>query len=333
MLKQTATKNEFILEVFLIIITVALSVLLYTTVGYKMIVLNLFYLPVILAGFFLGQYRAGVLALLCVIAASIVSVSDIYGFAALNSPIITALAITVWAAVLGLTALLVGTLSDERSSKMVELHEAHVGVIEVLARYLQSANPRLKARSHRVAELCQRVAVQMRLSPKEVDDIRVAALLHDMENLEITARVIRKAMGDLENEQQKTNLDQHTFHGTELAHSLGTVLSGAFPLLLNQTDGIQTGLHDSRDGSRSSEMPFGARIIRTVRAYDALIDGELTRLFSSPEEAIEELRSDTQAEHHPAVLHALERVVAQDAAQRARVAEKTSDTVTVSIAE
>ena len=39
-----------------------------------------------------------------------------------------------------------------------ELHEAYVGVVSVLATYLQSANPNAKARSTRVAELSQAVA-------------------------------------------------------------------------------------------------------------------------------------------------------------------------------
>ena len=42
-----------------------------------------------------------------------------------------------------MTALLVGSLSDERKAKVRELHEAYVGVVEVLSKYLQSANPRI----------------------------------------------------------------------------------------------------------------------------------------------------------------------------------------------
>ena len=109
-----------------------------------------------------------------------------------------------------------------------------------------------------VDRLSEQVARRMRLSEKEVNDIRVAALLMDMENLEITARVIKKAVGELEDYDGA----QHTFHGTELVQSLGCVLTGAFPLLLTQ----------SESGELSTDkMPFGARIIRTVRAFDHLI--------------------------------------------------------------
>ena len=147
----------------------------------------------------------------------------------------------------------------------------------------------------------------MKLSPREVDDIRVAALLHDIENIEVTARVIRKAMGDLTDEQKGTG--QHTFHGTELVHSLGPVLLGAFPLVLNQAEPDQ---QHSTPGDRLTEnVPLGARIIHTVRAYDALKNGKWGLPGASQADVIRDLRRDAEANHHPTVLRVLERIVSQ----------------------
>jgi hypothetical protein len=297
-------QSQRTLEIFLIVIVIALTALLHRTVGYKLIVLNLFYLPVVLAAFFLGRYRAGILALFSMMAASVVSVADLAGFSSYTSPVIIALSVTVWGAVLGLTALLVGTLSDDRSAKMLELHEAYVGVVEVLARYLQSANPKLKDRSVRVARLGEAVARYMRLAEKEIDDIRVAALLQDMEHIEITARVVRKAMDDLGEEE--AHKAQHTFHGTDLVQSLGTVLTGAFPLVLN-TNAPE--FNETEKQSRLADIPMGGRIIQSVRAFDTLVNCSSRETGMRPQDAIQELRRDTEANHHPAVLHALEMVI------------------------
>jgi response regulator RpfG family c-di-GMP phosphodiesterase len=207
------------------------------------------------------------------------------------------LSVTLWGSVLGLTALLVGTLCDDRDARRVEAHEAQVGVVEVLSRYLQSANPALETRAKRVASLSEQVAKKMRLSAKEIDDIRVAALLMDMENIEITARVIRKAVGALEDE----TLKQRTFHGTELVQSLGTVLTGAFPLLLNTTE--------EAAAAEGHSIPFGARIIRTVRAYETMESDPWQHGDRSPESFIDELQTGIECDHHPAVLHALRLVV------------------------
>ena len=304
-----------ILEFFLILTVIGLTTLLHIIPGYKMIVLNLFYLPVVLAAFFLGRYRAGVLALLCIISASVVTVLELSEFAAMTSPVVVGLSVTIWASVLGMISLLVGTLSDERTNRLVELNEAYVGVIDVLSRYLQSADQKLRARSLRVAELSKRIAAAMKLAPKQIDDIRVAALLHDIENLEITAKVIQKAVGQLDHADGSDQ--EHTFHGTELAHSLGTVLTGAFPLLLKQDDSVHGLIPTSTHGPQKTETPLGARIIRTVRAYDVLVAGngeshpEVGGV--SPEDAISLLRRDTEVGYDAAVLDALEVVVLQDA--------------------
>ena len=304
---KTTEKDEHLLEISLIIVSLGLTSLMWSMTGYKLVVLNLFYLPVVLAGFFLGRYRAGVLASFSVLAASIVTALNLNDFAAFSSPLVVALAVTLWAAVLGLVALLVGTLSDERNRTLKDLHEAHVGVVEVLARYLQSAHPKLKDRSKRVAQLSEAVARELKMPTRDCDDIRVAALLFDMGNIEITARVIRKAVGGLETAQDP---EQHSFHGAELAHSLGSVLSGAFPLLMSQGEAEPLGQHPI-----PAAIPLGAHIIRAVRTYDSYIyetkwgpgDG------SAMEDAILELRRDIDASIPEHVIDALERVVTQEA--------------------
>jgi hypothetical protein len=298
-MKSHDFRSERTLEIFLVLITAGMAAVLHHTDTLKIVVLNMFFLPVVLAGFFLGRYRAGVLALLCVVTSTIVVAQDLESFSASASPLVIGLAVVLWGAVLGLTSILVGTLSDDRAAKALEAHEAHVGVVEVLARYLQAANPNLESRAKRLASLCEEVGRRMRLSEKELDDIRVAALLMDIENIEITARVIKKAVGELEDQE---NVEQCTFHGSELVQSLGPVLSGAFPLLLNQTRGAAESLQ--------AEIPFGARIIRTVRAYQELADDPWETGESDLRALVDQLRHDDEAGHHPAVLHALEDAVA-----------------------
>ena len=181
---QMSAKDKRVLEIALILVCVGLTCLLYTMQGHKMVILHLFFLPVVLGAFFLGRYSAGILAVFCVIAASLVTATTLPEFFAPNSFMVIALATAVWGAVLALVAILVGTLSDDRLQKAEELHEAYVGVVEVLSQYLQSAQPRLKARSIRVAEISHQVAEAMKFSPRQIDDIRVAALLYDMGNIE-----------------------------------------------------------------------------------------------------------------------------------------------------
>jgi hypothetical protein len=293
------------LEVILVLICLALCCLLHRVGAGSMIVLNLFFLPVVLAAFFLGRYRAGVLALLCVMCVAVVMALDLRAIVASTSPLAVGLSLTLWGAVMGLNAILVGTLSDERMEKIEELHDAYLGVVEVLVQYLNSSDPKVQDRAVKVSEISQEVAVRMRLSDKEVDDIRIAALLHDIENIEVTAKVIRKAVDDLTYTNPRNQVE-HTFRGADLVQSLGTVLTGALPLLLSHDDGIAV---DEADDSLpdSDHCPFGARIVRTVRRYVTLRyqDPRIT----NPRDALDALKNDTEADHHPAVVHALEQVV------------------------
>ncbi len=306
-MSRQVTKELRILEICLIVVAVGLTCLLYHFNGYKMVVLNLFYLPIVLAAFYLGRYRAGILALFCVIAASIVVVMNLDAPVIHSLPVVVALSIAVWGAVLGMTALLVGHLSDERQRKTKELQEAYVGVVEVMSQYLQSAHPKLKARAVRVAELSQKVAQEMKLSVKQIEDIRVAALLYDMKDVEITARVIRRAMGSLEGET--TELTQHTFQGKDLVLSLGSVLSGAMPLLLSRGDAMASvGLADGLE--MTNDVPLGAQVIEAVRAYDSLTEGEFGQPVNTPQQSLREMLRGGRDSYNPNVLRALERAVA-----------------------
>jgi hypothetical protein len=301
---RKATKDRSILEIFLIIVTLGTAVLFAQTGVYKVVVLNLFYLPIILSGYFLGRTSAGVLALLCVLTVTIATTLASSGFGAFDTPLTIGLMLTIWGAVLGLSAILVGTLCDQRAATVRELHRAYVGVVEVLSKYLQGGNPRVKTRSVRVAELSQMVAEQLHLLDKQVDDIRVAALLHDLGNVEVTTQVLSKAFDTLESDPPK-----HTFLGTELVHSLASVLDGALPLLAGQDEAVHDYLTHG-DRVQDHPTPIGARIIRTVRAYDDLMMGAIGGLRETPGSAVQRLRCDAGAAYDPNVLDALEHALA-----------------------
>ncbi len=303
-MSRKKSDEHLILEIILILICLALCGLLYRVGPYRTVVLNLFYLPVVLSAFYLGRYRSGILAMLCVICAAVITALDLSTLASFSSPLTIGLALTIWGAVMGMNSLLVGTLSDERMGKIKELHDAYVGVVEVLARYLSSSDPKIDDRTAEVAQVSQEVAAQMRLSDKEIDDIRVAALLQDIENIEVTARVIRKAVGDLAQRGRKKQFE-HTFHGSELVQSLGSVLTGALPLLCNRGEDPDLDEADA-GGHAPAEHGFGAQIIRSVRAYVTLLHQDAS---TDPREALHALENGFEGDHHPAVIHALQQVV------------------------
>ena len=305
---QISKRDRFVLEIMLVLISVGLACLLYVMQGYKGAILHLFFLPVILGSFFLGRYEGGVLALFCVVSASAVSVLNLSDFSVTISPLIAGLGIVVWAAVLALAAILMGTLADDRAKKIGELHEAYVGVVEVLSQYLQSANPSLKARSIRVAQVSQQVAITMKLTPRQIHDIRVAALLYDMGHIEVTTKVIRRAVGAFEENMSENR--NHTFQGMDLMLSLGSVLSGAVPLLLNQGQDV-LGSDPGGPAEAAFDTPVGAKIIRAVRAYFAMLPDGPGETPAATDRLFQRLREDQVAAHDPHVLDVLRQVLSR----------------------
>src|SRR5262245_5369874 len=147
-------RMRVLLEVMLMMIVIATATLFARMGAYRMLALNLFFLPVILSGYFLGRFSAGILALLSSLSVVIMTVlSSGPFFGAHDSPITVGLALTLWSAVLGLAAILIGSLCDERAATVSELQRAYVGIAEVLARYLHGSDPRSDTPVGRVAKL------------------------------------------------------------------------------------------------------------------------------------------------------------------------------------
>lgn len=286
-MEHLTSKEKRIFEAMLIVLILGMTTVFLIMHEHGLIILNLFFLPVVLCGYFLGRGSAGVLALLSVLTVTIAASLFTPRFGGYSTPVMVGLSLALWAAALGLTALLMGTLCDERTRTVNELHKAYVGVVEVLFKYLQSSDPRTKAQSIRIAEMSQDVARELRLPRKQIDDIRVAALLRDLESVEITTQLVSRAMTTLERDAARAH--SHTFQGTDLVHSLGSVLDGALPLIVSQNDELRDCL-ELQTGANCGGVMVGAQIIAAVRAFDALVGGDTHRTPLDPAAAIKVLR-------------------------------------------
>ncbi len=311
MSRTEPVRSRVTLEVMLVIVVVGMAALFIRMGEHRLLALNLFYLPVIVSGFFLGRFSAGVLALFSAIAVTIASLLFPNSLATYTNPLHVAIVLTLWSAVLGLSAIMIGTLCDERAATVSELKRAYVGIAEVLSRYLHGNDPRNESRVQRVARLCHMIAEALRLPPKEVDDIRVAALLYDLGEVEITTTLITRAVDSLEEDNPHA---RRTFTGGDLVHSLGEVLHGAVPLLVNQDEGVMHLLAEQRG---SHEIPFGVHVIRAARIFDHLSFDAAGRRLIAPAEVIKRMRMDASGAY-ALVLDVLERVLNEDRSEARR---------------
>jgi len=89
------------------------------------VMLHLYYIPVVVTGFYLGRYRARLMALLCILTvATILFLPRILDNSVHIIPTSTLLGFLFWGTTLVVIAMLVGKLSDGLHAALVNLHEA-----------------------------------------------------------------------------------------------------------------------------------------------------------------------------------------------------------------
>ncbi len=108
---STFHKQHRTLEVLLVLLVLSISMLMWRHSVNDPILLHLYYVPAVLTGFYLGGYRARLIALLCIVTGFILFVPDVSSVSD-GIPLLTVLAFLLWSGTLFLVAMLIGTLSD-----------------------------------------------------------------------------------------------------------------------------------------------------------------------------------------------------------------------------
>ena len=221
------------------------------------LILNFYYLPVLVASFLLGR-RIGILV-------ALLSILDVLICAMLfpqrffTGPILwhSIVRLSSWAVFLFLASVIVGTLYDQNEHRIQDLKNAYIGIIEILAKYLESTDQYTKGHSLRVAELAMETAISMQLPRHQVDNIRAAGLLHDIGKIEISGDVLRKAAELTAEERQLMNT--HSLKGAHLLASVGGVLKEVVPIVIaHHKYFMDTMDSNNRDVQK---IPLGARIV------------------------------------------------------------------------
>jgi putative nucleotidyltransferase with HDIG domain len=102
--------------------------------------------------------------------------------------------------------------------------------LEILTKYLESSDRYTKGHSVRVSELAMDIATAMKLPRTDVENIRVAGLLHDIGKIEVSGEILLKA-AELSSEE-KDLMQEHTVKGGYLLSSVGSVLKDVVPIVV-----------------------------------------------------------------------------------------------------
>jgi putative nucleotidyltransferase with HDIG domain len=272
------------------------------------VVLDFYFLPVLVAGYFLGKRSgllAAVLSILLVLFCAFLFPQRMFAASRIWQDIAT---ICGWGGFLILTSVAVGSLYETKERQLQDLKNAYMGVLEILSKYLESTDPYTSGHSTRVSELATAIATEMNLSSGETDNIRVAGLLHDIGKIEISGEVLRKAASL--NAGEQAYLESHAQKGARLLSSIGGVLKEVVPIVLSHHRYFVSKL-ESESGADPESIPLGARIIAVADAFDAMTSDRPYRRAMPPWQALEEIVSNSGRQFDPTVVEAFKNVAAR----------------------
>ena len=166
-------------ERILVLLLVASLLAINSLIEQQFAFLSFYYLPIILAGFFGGR-RFAVFAGVFV-AGLVLFLQATQGLGMEPGLSETALLTLVpWAGFLILTGYVVGGLAEQRAARLLDLKNAYLATLEVLTYHIESAERHQEGHSTRVAELSAAMGAELKLTDGEIENLRIAALLHEV---------------------------------------------------------------------------------------------------------------------------------------------------------
>lgn len=300
LMQQCAEVNRELWLVFSLFVVAALCNFLIANRG---ILLSFYTFPTLFSAYHYGRRHAALTALASVLLVILVTIMNPTLFDH-GTEVIHAqkwFDICVWGGSLLLTAFAMGTLYDRSSARMRELRETYNGVLMILRHFI-SKDAYTQNHSYRVSIYAARIAAEMGFDDDRVEDVRAAALLHDIGKLDVSRDLLYKA-ARLTVPETKA-MQEHVTRGVVLLEPVGGSLRRVLPIILAHHDRFDGSGYSDRAGE---EIPLEARILAVADAYDAITSDRPYRKGSSPFEAREILESKAGREFDPDVVAAFVR--------------------------
>jgi len=172
--------------------------------------------------------------------------------------------------------------------------------IKVFTNLIELRNSNVAGHSRRVADLCRRIAVQMKLDSKIVNDVFVAGLLHEVGKVGFADDMMDTPVVML-NTKQLEQFRKHPLRAAELLMPLAE-LRGSNEMIATQLERFDGAGYPNR--LAGEQVPIGARILIVACDYDSLQIGLLGQRKMTPEQAQKAITNGSGRRYDPAVIQA-----------------------------
>ena len=290
-------------ELWLIFSIVASAGIFTYFVGGQRLILTFYNIPTFFAAYYLGRRRAVEAALGSILFVTWVDMMNptILGKQTFDmNGLLSWADLAIWAGLLLIFAYAAGTLHEHAARRLQELRETYTGLLQILSQII-SNDKFTQNHSYRVSVYATQIAGEMGFNEDRIEDIRAAALLHDIGKLETSREVLYKAAKLTENETREVR--DHVQRGVDFLKPVGGTLHRILPIILAH--------HDKFDGSgyhatKGEDIPVEARILSVADVYDALVSDRPYRKGLSPFEARDIILKGDGTDFDPKVIKAFE---------------------------
>ena len=173
---------------------------------------------------------------------------------------------------------------DKLAGYAMELEEAYVSTLRVLAAAIDARDPYTLGHSARVAQLSLKIGEAMNFPKKELEDLEVACLFHDVGKIKTPDEVLLKA-GRL-NEAEFREMARHTEYGTNILEKAPSLVK-YIPAVRHHHEWYNGKGYP--DGLSGDDIPLHAAIITIADSFDAMTSARPYRSPRSEDEALKEI--------------------------------------------
>jgi putative nucleotidyltransferase with HDIG domain len=194
--------------------------------------------------------------------------------------------------------------------KNVELQKHYVDTINSLICAIDAKDHYTLGHSVNVSQLAEQIAKKLELDPDKIETIKQACKLHDLGKIGIKDSILLKP--DKLTEQEWTEIKKHPVLGAEIIKPL-TFLSDV-AILIRQDHERWDG-QGYPDGLKANQIDIGARVIMLADAYDAMTSGRVYRKKLSKDEALNEIKRNTETQFDPLVVEVFLKIMQEEDGQ------------------
>jgi len=219
----------------------------------------------------------------------------------------------LWAAFLFLVPLYLARFSF---SKYAETRELFFGTVSALSQAIDAKDGFTRGHADRVSRIAGAIARELGLSERQIEQIELAGLLHDIGKIGVEDRILMKPQR-LDSEEQEL-MRRHPIYGASILEPSAALR----PL-------VQTILHhhENYDGSgypeglKGEEIPLGSRIIIVADAYEAMTSDRIYRKSIGHDRAMDQLNRFKGLQFDPTIVRCLQRIVEKKGADAFEISD------------